>query len=104
VSSKKTSTSLPFDSHIAPLVVIFTKRDGAVAKVTSQIIQDNSGSSERTISRASKKQARAKAEMEVTECVKKREEELKQLSKANSAMAFLTTSGTVSWLRAVENR
>ena len=104
VSSKKTSTSLPFDSHIAPLVVIFTKRDGAVAKVMSQIIQDNSDSLERTISRASKKQARAKAEMEVTECVKKREEELKQLSKANSAVAFLTTSGTVSWLRAVENR
>jgi len=103
VSSKKIVTSLPFDSHIAPLVVIFTKRDGAVAKVTSQIIQDNLGSSGTTISRAFKKQARAKAEVEVTECVKKREEELKQLSKANSAVAFLTTSGTVSWLSAVEN-
>ncbi|KAI0251088.1 hypothetical protein BJV78DRAFT_1214335, partial [Lactifluus subvellereus] len=75
-----------------PLVVIFTKRDGAIAKVTSQIIQDNSSPSESTISRAFKKQARAKAEVEVTECVKKREEELKQLSKANSAVAFLTTS------------
>jgi tRNA pseudouridine-54 N-methylase len=101
---KKIVTSLPFNIHIAPLVVIFTKRDGAIAKVTSQIIQDNSSSSESTISRAFKKQARAKAEMEVTECVKKREEELKQLSKANSAVMFLTTSGTpVSWLSPVEN-
>src|SRR5882724_536082 len=80
------------------------KRDGAVAKVMSQIIQDNSDSSERTISRASKKQACAKAEMEVTKCVKKREEELKQLIKANPAMAFLTTGGMVGWLSAVENR
>ena len=102
--SKNIVTSLPFDSHIAPLVVIFTKRDGAIAKVTSQIIQDNSSSSESTISRAFKKQARAKAEMEVTECVKKREEELKQLSEANSAVAFLTTSGKVNWLSPVENR
>ena len=102
--SKNIVTSLPFDSHIAPLVVIFTKRDGAIAKVTSQIIQDNSSSSESTISRAFKKQARAKAEMEVTECVKKREEELKQLSEANSAMAFLTTSGKVNWPSPVENR
>jgi len=103
VSNKKLLTGLHFYSHIAPLVVIFTKRDGAVDKVTSQIIQDNSSSSGGTISRSFKKQARAKAEIEVTECVERREEELKQLSEANSAVAFLTTSGTVSWLSPVEN-
>jgi hypothetical protein len=84
--------SLGFDSHIAPLVVIFTKRDGAVAKVT-QSIKDSSSSLEGTFSRASKKQARATADIEVTKRVKEREEELRQLSQANSAITFLTTSG-----------
>lgn len=95
--------SLHFHSLIAPLVVIFTKRDGAVAKVTSQIIQDSSGSPESTSTRAFKKQARAKAEMQVTERVKERERELRLLSQANSAMAFLTTSGMASWLIPVKN-
>ena len=102
VSSKKIPMSLGSDSHIAPLVVIFTKRDGAVAKVT-QSIKDNTSSLENTTSRAFKKQARAKAEIEVTERVKEREEELRQLSQANSVIAFLTTSGMVSWLIPVEN-
>jgi hypothetical protein len=64
-----------FDSYVAPLVVIFTKRDGAVAKVA----KDNSSSLDAKSSRASKKQARTKADAEVTEQVKEREEELNQL-------------------------
>jgi hypothetical protein len=95
VSSKKIPICLGFDSHKAPLVVIFTKRDGAVAKVT-QSIKDNSSSRESTFSRASKKQARDKADIEVAKRVKEREEELSQLSQANSAIAFLATSGMVT--------
>ena len=83
---------LGFDSHIAPLVVIFTKRDGAVAKVTQSIINNSSS----VVSRDSKKQARIKAEIEVTRQVEEREEELRQLSQANSAIVFLTTSGMVT--------
>ena len=90
---------LGFDSHIAPLVVIFTKRDGAVAKVTQSIINNSSS----VDSRDSKKQARVKAEIEVTKRVEEREEELRQLSQANSAIMFLTTSGMAAWLSPVEN-
>jgi hypothetical protein len=81
-------------------VVIFTKRDGAVAKVT-QSFKD--GSPEITFSQASKKQARIKAEIEVTKQVKEHEEELRQLSQADSAIVFLTTSGMITWRNFVEN-
>ena len=90
-----------FDSHIAPLVVIFTKRDGAIAKVT-QSIKDSSSSLENTFSRAFKKQTRARADIEVTERIKEREEELKQLNQANSAIAFLATSGMNTWLSPIK--
>jgi hypothetical protein len=99
VSSKTIQMRLDFDSHIAPLVVIFTKRDGAVAKVTQSIINNSSS----VVSRDSKKQARIKAEIEVTKRVEEREEELRQLSQANSAIVFLTTSGMGTWLSPVEN-
>ena len=100
-AAKKSLTSLRFDSHVAPLVVIFTKRDGAVAKVT-QSIKESSSSLEGTFSRAAKKQARATADIEVTKRVKKREEELRQLSQTNSAIMFLTTSGMVTWRSPIE--
>ncbi|KIJ34030.1 hypothetical protein M422DRAFT_35304 [Sphaerobolus stellatus SS14] len=77
--------------HI-PLVVIFTKRDGAVDKVTSQII---SSASESASGRAFRKKARENAEIAVTTHIKEREEELRQLdqvAQGKSAMAFLATS------------
>ncbi|KIJ29971.1 hypothetical protein M422DRAFT_36747 [Sphaerobolus stellatus SS14] len=74
--------------HI-PLVVIFTKCDGAVDKVTSQII---SSTSESSSGRAFRKEARKSAEIRVTTHIKEREEELRQLGQVNSAIAFLATS------------
>jgi len=80
------------------VVVIFTKRDGAVGKVTRYILDK----SETPVSRAFKKEARTEAMIQVDQRVKEREEELRQLSQANSCMAFLTTSGMVSCLNLVE--
>ncbi|KAJ6619226.1 hypothetical protein B0H10DRAFT_1189429 [Mycena sp. CBHHK59/15] len=78
----------------APLVVIFTKRDGAVSKETSQIIdQIIKDSPESTVSRAVRKEARTKADFQVTNRVNEREGELRRLSLADDALAFLTTSG-----------
>ena len=90
-------------SRIAPLVVIFTKRDGAVGKATRCII-DNSTLPDSTVSRAIKKKARAEAEIQVDQQVKELEKELRQLSQANSCVAFLTTSGMVSGLNPLKNR
>ncbi|KAF8064234.1 hypothetical protein FPV67DRAFT_210219 [Lyophyllum atratum] len=72
-----------------PLVIIFTKRDGAISKATQNIIGAQASFNN---SRASRKQARIKAETEVTEHVKKRQEELKQLSGSKAALVFITTS------------
>ncbi|KAF8063981.1 hypothetical protein FPV67DRAFT_196314 [Lyophyllum atratum] len=69
-----------------PLIIIFTKRDGAVSKATQDIIGGSSSS------RAFRKQARMKAETHVTEHLKKRQEGLKQLSQSEAALAFITTS------------
>ncbi|KAJ7118168.1 hypothetical protein C8R44DRAFT_790354, partial [Mycena epipterygia] len=77
-----------------PLVVIFTKRDGAVVKQTSWIIdQLSKDHPEITVTRSVKKEAREKADLEVTTCVNKLEGELRHLSLPNDAVAFLTTSG-----------
>ncbi|KIJ39329.1 hypothetical protein M422DRAFT_32784 [Sphaerobolus stellatus SS14] len=72
-----------------PLIVIFTKRDGAVDKVTSQII---STASESASGRAFKKKARINAEITVTTRIKEREKELRQLGQVDSAIVFFTTS------------
>ena len=95
--SKQVVNCLSFESRKAPLVVVFTKRDGAVGKATRCIV-DKSSASDRTVSRAMKKEARARAEIQVVQHVKEREEELRQLSQTNSCMVFLTTSGMVTWL------
>ncbi|KAJ6597756.1 hypothetical protein DFH09DRAFT_1071726 [Mycena vulgaris] len=78
----------------APLVVIFTKRDGAVIKETSQIIDRiTNNSPEITIGRSAKKEARREADRLVTDRVNQLEEELRHLSPSNDALVFLTTSG-----------
>ncbi|KAJ7480342.1 hypothetical protein B0H11DRAFT_2233469 [Mycena galericulata] len=76
------------------LVVIFTKRDGAVLKETSRIIEETlEGSQEHTITRSIRKEARQRAELQVTKHVNALEQELRSLSMPNSSIAFLTTSG-----------
>ncbi|KAJ6512350.1 hypothetical protein DFH09DRAFT_1333332 [Mycena vulgaris] len=78
----------------APLVVIFTKRDGAVVKETSQIIDQITNSSPGiTIGRSAKKEARQEADRLVTDRVNQLEEELRHWSPSNDALGFLTTSG-----------
>ncbi|KAJ6530098.1 hypothetical protein B0H19DRAFT_1328080 [Mycena capillaripes] len=74
----------------APLVVIFTKHDGAVSKETSQILMDFP---ENTRNRSIRKEARSKAELQVINHVKGLEGELRGLGLANNATRFLTTSG-----------
>ncbi|KAJ7241582.1 hypothetical protein C8J57DRAFT_1192504, partial [Mycena rebaudengoi] len=74
----------------APLVVIFTKHDGAVSKEASQILMDFP---ENTRSRSVRKEARQKAELEVINRVKELEEELRGLGLADNATGFLTTTG-----------
>ncbi|KDR71699.1 hypothetical protein GALMADRAFT_253411 [Galerina marginata CBS 339.88] len=74
-----------------PLVVIFTKQDGAIGKATRSIL-DKLSSTDSTISRTMKKEARAKAEIQVGKHVKQCEEELQQLSRSNSCIVFLTTT------------
>ncbi|KAJ7459452.1 hypothetical protein B0H11DRAFT_2059676 [Mycena galericulata] len=78
----------------AALVVIFTKRDGAVLKEASQIVnQILEGSPGTPISRAIRKDARQRAEIQVTNRVNALEQELRSLSTGNNAVGFLTTSG-----------
>ncbi|KAJ7250566.1 hypothetical protein C8J57DRAFT_1238971 [Mycena rebaudengoi] len=74
----------------APLVVIFTKHDGAVSKEASQILMNFP---ENTRSRSVRKEARRKAELEVINRVKELEGELRGLGLADNATGFLTTSG-----------
>ncbi|KAJ6447813.1 hypothetical protein C8R45DRAFT_1047213 [Mycena sanguinolenta] len=74
----------------APLVVIFTKQDGAVSKETSQLLMDFP---ENTHSRSVRKEARRKAELEVIKRVKELEGELMGTSLVDNTTAFLTTSG-----------
>ncbi|KAJ7765640.1 hypothetical protein B0H16DRAFT_1523788 [Mycena metata] len=77
-----------------PLVVIFTKRDGAVVKEMSDIIdQLMKDSPEVTVGRSVKKEARGKADVKVTNRVNELQGELRALSLADDAVAFLTTSG-----------
>ncbi|KAJ7694710.1 hypothetical protein B0H14DRAFT_3175037, partial [Mycena olivaceomarginata] len=73
-----------------PLVVIFTKRDGAVSKETSQILMDSPGN---THSRSSRKEARSKAELEIINRVKELEGELRGLGLTDNTTVFLTTGG-----------
>ncbi|KAJ7318689.1 hypothetical protein DFH08DRAFT_395856 [Mycena albidolilacea] len=73
-----------------PLVVIFTKQDGAVSKETSQILMDSPGN---THSRSIRKEARSKAELEVINRVKELEGELRGLGLTDNATVFLTTGG-----------
>jgi hypothetical protein len=77
--------------------VIFTKRDGAVVKEISDIIdQLTKDSPEIAIGRSVKKEARGKADVKVTNRVNELEGELRALSLAGDAVAFLTTSGMFS--------
>ncbi|KAJ7473661.1 hypothetical protein B0H11DRAFT_2236490 [Mycena galericulata] len=83
-----------WEKGAAALVVIFTKRDGAVLKETSRIIERIlEGSQEHTVTRAIRKEARQRAEIEVTNRVNALEQELRGLSIPNSPIAFLTTGG-----------
>jgi hypothetical protein len=89
--AKRTSIEAFFDLQAkVPLVVIFTKRDGAVSKETSQILVDSPGN---TRSRSIRKEARSKAELEVNNRVKELEGELRGLGLTNNTTVFLTTSG-----------
>ncbi|KAJ7509209.1 hypothetical protein B0H11DRAFT_1791468 [Mycena galericulata] len=83
-----------WEKGAAALVVIFTKRDGAVLKETSRIIEEIiGGSQEHTVTRAIRKEARQRAEIEVTNRVNALEQELRGLSIPNSSIVFLTTGG-----------
>jgi hypothetical protein len=73
-----------------PLIVIFTKRDGAVTKFTSEIISSTPGGPE---SRGLKKEARRRAENSIDAYIKSREGDLKQLSYNDVSVVFLTMSG-----------
>ncbi|KAJ7640910.1 hypothetical protein B0H17DRAFT_1148864 [Mycena rosella] len=75
---------------MAPLVIIFTKHDGAVSKETSQILVDFP---ENTRNRSGRKEARKKAEIKVLNRIKELEGELRGLGLSDSTTAFLTTSG-----------
>ncbi|KAJ6453987.1 hypothetical protein C8R45DRAFT_1038627 [Mycena sanguinolenta] len=74
----------------APMVVIFTKQDGAVSKETSQLLMDFP---ENTHNRSVRKEARRKAELEVIKRVKELEGELMGMGLVDNTTAFLTTSG-----------
>ncbi|KAJ6454318.1 hypothetical protein C8R45DRAFT_1037782 [Mycena sanguinolenta] len=74
----------------APLVVIFTKQDGAVSKEASQLLLNFP---ENTHNRSVRKEARRKAELEVINRVKELEGELMEMGLVDNATAFLTTSG-----------
>ncbi|KAJ7334673.1 hypothetical protein DFH08DRAFT_1019119 [Mycena albidolilacea] len=73
-----------------PLVVIFTKRDGAVSKETSQILMGSLGN---TRSRSIRRGARGQAELEVIDRVKELEGELRGLGLTDDTTMFLTTGG-----------
>jgi hypothetical protein len=91
-----TGVSFPLDCDctIAPLVVIFTKRDGAALKETSRIIEqmtkDSSGT---TISRSAKNRARGEADRLVTHRIHELEGELRDLSPHKDTLGFLTAGG-----------
>ncbi|KAJ7511967.1 hypothetical protein B0H11DRAFT_1789273 [Mycena galericulata] len=83
-----------WEKGTAALVVIFTKRDGAVQKETTRIIEEIlEGSQEHTVTRAIRKEARQRAEIEVNNRVNALEQELRGSSIPNSSIAFLTTGG-----------
>ncbi|KAF7360940.1 GTP-binding protein [Mycena sanguinolenta] len=73
----------------APLVVIFTKQDGAVSKETSQMLRSFP---ENARNRSVKKEARRKAELEVMNRVKELEGELMGMGLVDNSTAFLMTS------------
>ncbi|KDR66213.1 hypothetical protein GALMADRAFT_162228 [Galerina marginata CBS 339.88] len=75
----------------APLVVIFTKLDGAIGKATRSIL-DKLSLTGSTVGRTVKKDVRAKAGIQVGQHVKQYEEELQQLSRSNSCIVFFTTT------------
>lgn len=54
---------------------------------------DDAALPDSTVSRAFKREARAKAGIQVDQQVKELEKELSKLSQANSSLAFVTTSG-----------
>ena len=86
--------ALDFDSNIAPLVVIFTKRDGAVLKETSTVIEKMTNDSPfTTISRSAKKKARGEADRLVTHRIHELEGELRHLSQYKDTLGFLTAGG-----------
>jgi hypothetical protein len=91
---KRVYIVLGCDSNIAPLVVIFTKRDGAVLKETSQIIEQmTKDSTVSAISRTAKKEARQNADRLVTHRVDELEGELRDLSEHKDTLGFLTVGG-----------
>ena len=72
-------------------MVIFTKRDGAVTKFTSEIISGSTTGA--PASRGFRKEARRKAEDNIDIYIKSRKEELKQLSNYDVSVVFLMMSG-----------
>ena len=94
VSGKGVCLVLGCDSNIAPLVVIFTKRDGSVLKETSNIIEQMmKDASVTTISRSMKNNARGEADRLVTHRINELEGELRDLSPHKDSLGFLTAGG-----------
>ncbi|KAJ7764888.1 hypothetical protein B0H16DRAFT_1454686 [Mycena metata] len=76
------------------VVVIFTKRDGAVLKETSKIMEQMSkDSSVTTISRSEKSRVRREADNLVTHRINELEGELRDLSPQKDTLGFLTAGG-----------
>jgi hypothetical protein len=85
---------LDCDCTIAPLIVIFTKRDSAALKETSRIIEQMmKESSVTTISRSAKNRARGEADRVVMHRINELEAELRDLSQYKDTLEFLTAGG-----------
>ena len=84
---------------IVPLMIIFTKRDGAVTKVTAEIIAQAIEGTTRKVRR----EARSKAENDVDIDVKRREEELREMID-DMSVGFLTMSGMFVQSMEIKNR
>ena len=80
-------------------MIIFTKRDGAVTKVTAEIIaQANEGTTRKV-----RREARSKAENDVDMDVKRREEEMREMID-DTSVGFLTMSGMFVQSMEIKNK
>ncbi|KAJ7709150.1 hypothetical protein B0H16DRAFT_1703913 [Mycena metata] len=85
---------LSWSKEVAPLVVIFTKHDGAVLKETSKIMEQmTKDSSVTTISRSAKNRVRGEAHRLVTHRINELKGELSDFSPHKDTLGFLTAGG-----------